>query len=35
MKAVTWHGKFDVRVEAVPDPQIVELTGAIKVVLRP
>ncbi len=29
MKAVTWHGKRDVRVEEVPDPQIREPTDAI------
>jgi threonine dehydrogenase-like Zn-dependent dehydrogenase len=29
MKAVTWHGKRDVRVETVPDPQIHEPTDAI------
>ena len=29
MKAVTWHGKRDVRVDEVPDPQIVEPTDAI------
>ena len=29
MKAVTWHGKRDVRVETVPDPTIVEPTDAI------
>lgn len=29
MKAVTWHGKRDVRVEEVPDPKIVEPTDAI------
>ena len=29
MKAVTWHGKRDVRVEAVPDPKIQEPTDAI------
>lgn len=29
MKAVTWHGKRDVRVETVPDPTIVEATDAI------
>jgi threonine dehydrogenase-like Zn-dependent dehydrogenase len=29
MKAVTWHGKRDVRVESVPDPQIKEPTDAI------
>ena len=29
MKAVTWHGKRDVRVETVPDPRIVESTDAI------
>jgi threonine dehydrogenase-like Zn-dependent dehydrogenase len=29
MKAVTWHGKRDVRVETVPDPQIQEPTDAI------
>ena len=29
MKAVTWHGKRDVRVEEVPDPTIQESTDAI------
>lgn len=29
MKAVTWHGKRDVRVESVPDPKIKEPTDAI------
>jgi threonine dehydrogenase-like Zn-dependent dehydrogenase len=29
MKAVTWHGKRDVRVETVPDPKIEEATDAI------
>jgi threonine dehydrogenase-like Zn-dependent dehydrogenase len=29
MKAVTWHGKRDVRVETVPDPVIEEPTDAI------
>ena len=29
MKAVTWHGKRDVRVEDVPDPRIEEATDAI------
>jgi threonine dehydrogenase-like Zn-dependent dehydrogenase len=29
MKAVTWHGKRDVRVEEVPDPQIKEPTDAV------
>ena len=29
MKAVTWHGKRDVRVETVPDPKIQEPTDAI------
>ncbi|GLP77982.1 glutathione-dependent formaldehyde dehydrogenase [Mycobacterium antarcticum] len=29
MKAVTWHGKRDVRVEQVPDPKIQEPTDAI------
>jgi len=29
MKAVTWHGKEDVRVENVPDPQIVNPRDAI------
>ncbi len=29
MKAVTWHGKRDVRVEEVPDPRIEESTDAI------
>lgn len=29
MKAVTWHGKEDVRVEEVPDPRIEEPTDAV------
>ncbi|MEZ6090390.1 MAG: zinc-dependent alcohol dehydrogenase [Pirellulaceae bacterium] len=29
MKAITWHGKNDVRVERVPDPQIVNPKDAI------
>jgi threonine dehydrogenase-like Zn-dependent dehydrogenase len=29
MKAVTWHGKRDVRVDEVPDPRIIEPTDAI------
>ncbi|WP_407689056.1 zinc-dependent alcohol dehydrogenase [Mycobacterium sp. HUMS_1102779] len=29
MKAVTWHGKRDVRVESVPDPRIEKPTDAI------
>src|SRR5436190_1322838 len=29
MKAVTWHGKRDVRVEQVPDPTIVDATDVI------
>jgi threonine dehydrogenase-like Zn-dependent dehydrogenase len=29
MKAVTWHGKRDVRVESVPDPKIEESTDAV------
>jgi threonine dehydrogenase-like Zn-dependent dehydrogenase len=29
MRAVTWHGKRDVRVEQVPDPKIEESTDAI------
>jgi threonine dehydrogenase-like Zn-dependent dehydrogenase len=29
MKAVTWHGRRDVRVETVPDPTITEPTDAI------
>lgn len=29
MKAVTWHGRRDVRVESVPDPRIEEPTDAI------
>jgi threonine dehydrogenase-like Zn-dependent dehydrogenase len=29
MKAVTWHGKRDVRVETVPDPKLEEGTDAI------
>jgi threonine dehydrogenase-like Zn-dependent dehydrogenase len=29
MKALTWHGKRDVRVDTVPDPSIDEPTDAI------
>lgn len=29
MKAVTWQGKRDVRVEEVPDPRIQEPTDAV------
>ncbi len=29
MKALTWHGKRDVRCETVPDPEIAEPTDAI------
>jgi len=29
MKAVTWHGKRDVRIDEVPDPKIEEPTDAI------
>ena len=29
MKALTWHGKRDVRVDTVPDPTIEEPTDAI------
>jgi threonine dehydrogenase-like Zn-dependent dehydrogenase len=29
MRAVTWHGKRDVRVETVPDPEIRDPTDAI------
>src|ERR671926_1616667 len=29
MKAVTWHGKRDVRVDTVPDPQIERPTDAV------
>ena len=29
MKAVTWHGKRDVRVESVPDPKIEQPTDAM------
>jgi threonine dehydrogenase-like Zn-dependent dehydrogenase len=29
MKAITWHGKRDVRVDSVPDPSIEESTEAI------
>jgi threonine dehydrogenase-like Zn-dependent dehydrogenase len=28
-KSVTWHGKEDVRVDAVPDPKIEEATEAV------
>ena len=29
MKAVTWHGKREVRVDTVPDPEVQEPTDAI------
>ena len=29
MRALTWHGKHDVRVETVPDPEIVNPRDAI------
>ena len=29
MKAVTWHGRRDVRVDEVPDPKIVDPTDLI------
>ena len=29
MKAVTWHGKRDVRVDTVPDPKVEEPTDAV------
>ncbi len=29
MRALTWHGKHDVRVETMPDPQIVNPRDAI------
>ena len=29
MKAVTWHGRRDVRVDTVPDPAISQPTDAI------
>ena len=29
MKALCWHGKYDVRVDNVPDPKIIEPTDAI------
>jgi threonine dehydrogenase-like Zn-dependent dehydrogenase len=29
MKAVTWHGKRDVRVDSVPDPSLEAPTDAI------
>ncbi|CAN5761299.1 hypothetical protein BH18ACT15_BH18ACT15_12620 [soil metagenome] len=29
MKALTWHGKRDVRIDEVPDPAIEEPTDAI------
>ncbi len=29
MKALTWHGKRDVRIDTVPDPTILEPTDAI------
>lgn len=35
MKAVTWHGKRDVRVDTVPDPKVEESTDAIIEVTSP
>src|ERR1700704_7216530 len=35
MKAVTWHGKRDVRVDTVPDPEVKEPTDAIIEVTSP
>lgn len=29
MRALTWHGKHDVRVDTVPDPEIVNPRDAI------
>ncbi len=29
MRALCWHGKYDVRVDTVPDPKIIESTDAI------
>ena len=29
MRALTWHGRRDVRVETVPDPRIEESTDAL------
>src|SRR5689334_1084706 len=29
MRALTWHGRADVRVDTVPDPEILESTDAI------
>jgi threonine dehydrogenase-like Zn-dependent dehydrogenase len=29
MRALTWHGKHDVRVDTVPDPKIVNPRDAI------
>lgn len=29
MKALCWHGKYDVRVDTVPDPTIVDPADAI------
>ena len=29
MKALTWHGKYDVRVDTVPDPEIVDAHDAV------
>jgi len=27
MRALTWHGKHDVRMDTVPDPEIIEPAG--------
>ena len=29
MKALCWHGKYDVRVQDVPDPQIINARDAV------
>ena len=34
MKALTWHGKYDVRVDTVPDPEIVDAHDAVLRVTR-
>ena len=34
MKALTWHGRSDVRVESVPDPEIIDPTDAISRTLQ-
>ena len=35
MKALCWHGKNDVRVDTVPEPEILEPTDAIIKIAAP